>query len=160
MIKPGFYTTEFKKNRLKVLQALLQNPKRSDREIAREISISKSTVIRVRRRFEQEKLLNYIALPDFSKLGFELMVFTVVKYNPTTSLKELKENNEVLTILDIVKESSCLVISVHKNYTSYFKTFQNFYIISSHILLTKLKPLKHLDLGKLQIGDNETVNNQ
>lgn len=139
----------FKEKSLKILQALLQNPKRSDREIAKDVGISQPTVSRTRNRFEQEKIItNYIALPDFSKLGFELMSFTVVKHNPTI-LQKLKENNEILTILDNADQNSMLVISIHKDYTSYHKTFSTSSVISSCILLTKLVPLKKFNLERL-----------
>jgi DNA-binding Lrp family transcriptional regulator len=59
---------------------MLSNSRRSDRELAKALKISQPTVTRVRRWLETNGfILQYTLIPDFAKIGFELVVFTFFK---------------------------------------------------------------------------------
>jgi DNA-binding Lrp family transcriptional regulator len=66
--------------RLKLLAELMRNSKTSDRELAGKLRVSQPTVSRVRARLEKEGYIKeYTLIPDFRKLGFEIMAVTLVK---------------------------------------------------------------------------------
>jgi DNA-binding Lrp family transcriptional regulator len=57
-----------------LLSELVKNSKQSDRELAKKTGASQPTVTRTRTRLEKEGYIKeYTIIPDFSKLGFELM---------------------------------------------------------------------------------------
>lgn len=66
--------------KLKLLAELMRNSKTSDRELAGKLRVSQPTVSRVRARLEKEGYIKeYTLIPDFRKLGFEIMAVTLVK---------------------------------------------------------------------------------
>lgn len=72
----------------KVLSELLRNAKISDRSLAKKLNVSQPTLTRVRNELEREGYIRrYTILPDFRKLGFELLAFTFVKMNPQIQSK-------------------------------------------------------------------------
>ena len=65
---------------LKLLIELMKNSRRSDRELARVIGISQPTVSRMIKKLEKEGYIReYTIIPDFSKLGFQMMTIFLAK---------------------------------------------------------------------------------
>jgi DNA-binding Lrp family transcriptional regulator len=120
---------------LKLLSELMKNSKRSDRELAQTIGVSQPTISRTRTKLEKEGYIKeYTMIPDFSKLGFELMAITFVKFKKVLSDEQMIENRKMAE--EIQKEmgySSIMVmsaaaqgydraiISFHKDYSSLVK---------------------------------------
>jgi DNA-binding Lrp family transcriptional regulator len=76
----------------RLLAELLKNSKRSDRELAKALRVSQPTITRTRRRFEREGLIrSYTIVPEWRKLGFEIMAFTFVKMRPEILSEETIE---------------------------------------------------------------------
>ncbi len=78
----------------KILAGLMKNSKVSDRKLADSIGVSQPTISR-RRAFLEEKLsLDYTAIPDFSKLGIEIMAFHFTSWRPEAfeMLSQQKKN--------------------------------------------------------------------
>ena len=76
---------------LKVLSELMKNAKLSDRDLARKIGSSQPTVTRTRKKLEKEGYIKeYTIIPDFEKLGFELMAVTFIKLRKTLALEEIE----------------------------------------------------------------------
>ena len=76
--------------RLKLLAELMKNSKTSDRELAGKLRVSQPTVSRVRARLEKEGYIKeYTLIPDFRKLGFEIMAVTLVKLKRELTEEEL-----------------------------------------------------------------------
>ena len=64
----------------RLLSELMKNCRRSDRELAKVLGVSQPTVTRAIHRLQEEGYIKeYTVIPDFSKLGYELMGFTFVK---------------------------------------------------------------------------------
>jgi len=81
-----------KETEKKLLSELLRNSKRSDRELARAMDISQPTITRTRQKLEREGFVrDYTIVPDWRKLGFEIMVFTFLKMRPDIRSEELAE---------------------------------------------------------------------
>ena len=80
---------------LKLLSELMKNSRRSDRELAKAIGSSQPTVTRTRTRLEEKGYIReYALIPDFAKLGFELMSLTFTKFKRQLTDEELKKLRE------------------------------------------------------------------
>jgi DNA-binding Lrp family transcriptional regulator len=120
---------------LRLVAELMKNSHRSDRDLGKAIGASQPTVTRVRSRLEKEGVIKeYTMLPDFSKLGFEIMAITFIKFIRELSPKELDETRDYSREIEkknpeailMVAEGMGLgfdrvVISFHRNYSSYVK---------------------------------------
>ncbi|MDH5447727.1 MAG: Lrp/AsnC family transcriptional regulator [Candidatus Bathyarchaeota archaeon] len=147
----------------KLLYELIKNSRRSDRDLAKVLGFSQPTVTRTRRKLEDEKyVLQYTALPDFTKLGFELAAFTFVQWLPeektetTSPYKWLDKEPRVIFVADgngMGKNS--LIVTMHKNYTDYSDFIadlrQKSKIANSNSFITTLTNIKkHMALAGLQ----------
>jgi len=64
----------------KLLSELMKNSRRTDRELAKVIGSSQPTVTRTRNKLEKEGYIReYTMIPDFRKLGYELLTLIFVK---------------------------------------------------------------------------------
>jgi len=148
----------------KLLYELIKNSRRSDRDLAKVLGFSQPTVTRTRRKLEDEKyVLQYTALPDFTKLGFELAAFTFTQWlsegkaDTETPYKWLEKDPRVVFVAEGngLDGKNSIIVTMHKNYTDYSefiadllktKTVQN---VNSFITaLTGIK--KHLTLADLE----------
>ena len=123
---------------LKLLQELMKNSRRSDRDLAKAVGVSQPTISRTIKKLEKEGIVKeYTIIPDFGKLGFELMAVTMYKLS-AISPEELDELQRAARELDkeerrpylLVMEGSGLgknlmVISFHKDYSDYASYMRN-----------------------------------
>ncbi len=112
----------------KLLYELIKNSRRSDRDLAKVLGFSQPTVTRTRSKLEDEKyILQYTALPDFTKLGFELIAFTFAQLVPDETKrdvqvpKQLEKDPRVVFVADGdgLDGKNLMVATMHKNYTDY-----------------------------------------
>lgn len=61
---------------------LISYPELSDSDIGRDLGVSRHTVSRLRRKFEKNNLMGKLNLPNFVKLGFEILVFYHISFDP------------------------------------------------------------------------------
>ena len=114
----GFSDTE--KN---VYCMLVSYPELSDSAIGREIGVSRHTISRLRQKFEDNNLVSKIILPNFVKLGFEMLTFCHIQFDPRNPPN--MENNEAATLIDdstiffASRRFEAIMISVYKNYDHY-----------------------------------------
>ena len=120
---------------LKLIAELMKNSRRSDRELAKAIGVSQPTVSRMIRKLEKEGILKeYTAIPNFSKLGFEIMAITLVglKKEPTEEElkgmervgKEIGKANPIALLLGMDGMGlgfSRVFVSFHEDYSSYIE---------------------------------------
>jgi len=118
---------------LKLLAELLKNSRRSDRDLARSIGTSQPTATRTRIKLEKEGYVKeYTVIPDFRKMGYELLALTFVRLKVTLTPEELEKirkfTSERLqkTQHDVIMVErgaglgyDGVIVSLHKNYTSY-----------------------------------------
>ncbi len=116
---------------VKMLQQLLKNSKKSDRELAKAVGISQATFTRRRKQLERKIIREYTITPDLWELGFEILAFTFVSSAPPKSPEEAKGqiqkarqsmakySNVIFSSKGEGLGSRSVVISVHENYTSY-----------------------------------------
>lgn len=76
---------------LKLLSELMKNSRRSDRELAKAIGTSQPPVSRMISRLEKEGVIKeYTMIPDFSKVGLEIMALTFIKFEQPLKEEKLK----------------------------------------------------------------------
>jgi len=115
----------------KLLFELVKDSKRSDRELARILGVSQPTITRARTKLEREKFIRqYTVIPDFAKIGLELLAFNFISMKPFQSgdLEKMqkmrsewaKDNPNI--VLEVGGEgvgANSLIVSIHRNYTDY-----------------------------------------
>jgi len=113
----------------KLLVELLKNSRRSDRELARVLHSSQPTITRARHKIEREGFIRgYTYIPDWRKLGFDIMAFTFTKMRPEILSEEMigkvkkyaaKFPNAILAASGEGLGMTGVIISVHKDYRDY-----------------------------------------
>jgi DNA-binding Lrp family transcriptional regulator len=118
-----------------VLFQLIKNSRQSDRQIAKTLKISQPTVTRRRTILEKEGILEYTSIPDLKKLGFEILAFIVGKWDfqkyPDTRADGMRKfisdhPNIIFISTGTGQNYDRIGISIHKNYSDYSKTIQDF----------------------------------
>ncbi|UCE29020.1 MAG: winged helix-turn-helix transcriptional regulator [Candidatus Bathyarchaeota archaeon] len=118
----------------------MKNSKVSDRKLAKITGVSQPTITRRRAKLEKDGMLDYTAIPNFVKLGFEIFVISFYSWKAEAHAQEFGEDKEKL--LDklsafLSKNKNILftsrgrgfgmqrmMISVHKSYSDYMKLVQ------------------------------------
>ena len=118
---------------LKLISELIKNSRRSDREIAKAIGISQPTVSRMRVSLEKQGLIDYSAVPDLAKLGFEIISVILGKRDytkqPEINVQKIRDFVKRYPNIIFVASGSGLgrdriMISIHRNYSEYSKFMQ------------------------------------
>jgi DNA-binding Lrp family transcriptional regulator len=118
---------KIKENDLKILFELIRGARRSDRDIAKAIGVSQPTVTRGRTNLEKEGLVKeYTTIPDLTKMGYELLVFTFLSFaegTPDLFTKAREWTKKQACIVFANNGEGCrmnsIMVSLHKNYTGY-----------------------------------------
>jgi len=112
-----------------LLRELLKDSKRSDRDLAKVLKVSQPTVTRTRHKLERDGMIqDYTIIPNFKRMGFEILALTFVKMRPTILSPEIMENarkyaakfpNAIFASTGEGLGMTGVIISFHKNYTEY-----------------------------------------
>jgi DNA-binding Lrp family transcriptional regulator len=77
---------------VRIIAELMKNSRRSDRELAKVIGVSQPTVTRTRTRLEKEGYIKeYTMIPDFKRLGYQIMGVTFIGREETLRTEERTE---------------------------------------------------------------------
>jgi DNA-binding Lrp family transcriptional regulator len=117
----------------KLIYELLRNSRRSDRDLAKAIGTSQPTVTRIRSKLEKEGYVReYTIIPDFARLGFELLAITFLKLKRVLGEEEIEKARKIAK--ERLKRASIpffmlergmglgyqgVIISFHEDYASY-----------------------------------------
>lgn len=142
-----------KKDKLmSLLLEYLEDSNRTDRQMAKILGVSQPTVSRMRNRLLKEGLVKHFsAVPDFAKLGYEIMAFSFVKFNMEQVMEiEEKAKEWAQRHPEIIFSSraegmgmDAITVSVHKNYAEYMgflienKKWRKF-VVEAHFILVDL----------------------
>ena len=115
----------------KLTLELLKNSKRSDRELAKILKVSQPTISRTRHKLEKSGVIQeYTIIPDFRKLGFEIMALTFFKMGPEFFSPEFLEKarkgaekvpDAILISTGEGMRMTGVIISFHMNMTDYHR---------------------------------------
>lgn len=121
-------------NRMKkVLLELLKNSHRSDRQLAREMGTSQPTVTRTRIKLEKDGWIEeYTVMPNFEKIGIQLMVITIFKthWKKESVEKGRKASMQRPNVIFSARAEgmggrNVVVISLHRDYPCYSDFIEN-----------------------------------
>jgi len=129
---------ELKDTEVRLIAELMMNSRRSDRELARALEVSQPTVTRIRTRLEKEGIIKeYTMIPDFKRLGYQLMGVTFIGKPETMKKEESAELRKA--VVEVEKESpyaslmavngmgldkSRMFITLYRSYTDYVEAMQ------------------------------------
>ncbi len=100
--------TKLKDIDFKIASWLMKNSKISDRKLAEIIGVSQPTVTRRRAKLEKEGMLEYTAIPNFAKLGFEIIAISFYSWTPEANSMQCESPEKV-------KNKLSAFLSKHKN---------------------------------------------
>ncbi len=106
----------------KLLSELLKDSKRSDRELAKVLGVSQPTITRKRRRLVEEGMIQeFTVIPDFVKMGYEIMAISFFQKRKPLNNPEWTKNcpNMIFSADGDGMGKDTVMISLHKNYTEY-----------------------------------------
>ena len=109
----------------KVYCTIVGFPELSDSEIGKKIGVSRHTVSRLRRSFENNSMIRRINLPNLKNLGFEILTFFHIRFDPRHYPDMEKDKASLLmsssTIFLASRMFEAFMISVHVDYDDYNK---------------------------------------
>ena len=112
----------------KLLFEFLKDSKRSDRKIAKVLGVSQPTVSRMRQRLVKEGWIKeFTVIPDFVKMGFEIMAISCFKSKVTEESVEkaikvtMRKPNIIFASSGHGMGKNAVIVSLHKNYTDFSK---------------------------------------
>jgi len=123
---------------LRLISELMKNCHRSDRELAKAIRVSQPTVTRTRTRLEKEGIIKeYTMIPDFVKLGYEIMGVSFGRLNEPQKDGTAQESQEAVAEVERKHPYANLMavrgngigkavmfITFYRNYAAYAKAMQ------------------------------------
>jgi DNA-binding Lrp family transcriptional regulator len=118
---------------LKLISELMRDCRRSDRELARILGVSRPTVKRMISKLEREGYIQgYSAIPDFSKIGFEILAITFASLKKPYTHEELEKarrdvsqwlNKEdspaIIGMSGIGIDADRVLVTFHEDYATY-----------------------------------------
>jgi len=120
-----------KKKMKNLLLELLKNSKRSDRNLAKVLGVSQPTITRTRHKLETNGMIqDYTIVPDFRKMGFEIMALTFVKMKSEILSSEVMKGatkyaekfpNAIFASTGEGLGMTGVIISFEKNYSDYHR---------------------------------------
>jgi DNA-binding Lrp family transcriptional regulator len=127
-----------KKKMIDLLLELLRDSKRSDREIAKILGVSQPTVTRMRNKLVKDGMIQgWTIIPNFVKMGFEILAITCVKVKESKMLELEKTATEYFQKKPNVVMAAGgaqgmgmngVMVSIHKSYSD----FSNF--LTNHMI--------------------------
>jgi DNA-binding Lrp family transcriptional regulator len=83
---------ELKNTEIRIIAELMKNSRRSDRDIAHAVGASQPTVSRAIKRLEKEGIIReYTMIPDFARLGYQIMALAFLGKPETQEREESEE---------------------------------------------------------------------
>ena len=111
-----------------IFAELVKNPRLSDRQLAKILNLSQPTITRRRGELERRGLLDYTAILDIRKLGFEILAITFGKLkSEKPDDKEVEPSGDFLSrhpemvLVSSGRGLNCdrVVLSVHRSYSDF-----------------------------------------
>jgi len=112
---------ELSKNERTVYHALVKYPGMRDKSLGDLLPLSRHTVSNVRKRFESERLLRHVRMPDVQALGYNLLVFWHIRMNtkrpmPPEAFERLLTPN---CFIALSRKYEAVIMSTYVDFESY-----------------------------------------
>lgn len=125
--------TLMNKKTQKLLHELLKDSSRSDRELGKAIGVSQPTVSKMKKNLREKGIIQgFTMIPDFSKMGYNLLAFTFVKPKGIlSSSSELKISTEIAQKwlneqANVIFADFCRGMNMHAFMISFHTSYQDF----------------------------------
>ena len=115
-----------------LLLEYLKDSSRSDRELAKILGVSQPTVSRMRAKLVKDGIIDHFsAVPDLSKMGYELLAMSFVKFD-MSNIANLEKGTQywAKSHPEIIFSARCeglgmdaVTLSLHKSYADYKQFF-------------------------------------
>ncbi len=158
----------------KLIYELMKNCRQSDSELAKAIGASQPTVTKTRRKLEKNGIIKeYALIPNFGKLGFDIMAFTFIRYRRELSDDEYHEVKKTAKKYERQFSTAYLMavrgmglgcdrafVSFHEDYSSYTRMLAQLRqlpfttITDMQSFLVSLKGMEHYQPLTLSIMAN------
>lgn len=97
---------------LRLVSELMKDARRSDRQLAKSVGASQPTITRARTRLERKGYITeYTMIPDFAKLGLNVMSVTFATWDKKLTSEEYSRIMEAGSALDKKKRLSVIMVS-------------------------------------------------
>jgi len=105
----------------KVYVSLLQNPNYTTQKIGDIVDLSRHTVARIKKDFFNKNLLKKLTIPNLRKLGFEILAFYPIKFNPGKypSEKDISMLDTNSTLFFARRKFEVVIVSAYPTYQMY-----------------------------------------
>ncbi|PIN95667.1 AsnC family transcriptional regulator [Candidatus Pacearchaeota archaeon CG10_big_fil_rev_8_21_14_0_10_31_9] len=133
----------------KIINALIDNPRKSYRELAKEVHVSVATIGNRLKNLEKNSIIKkYSTIIDYDQIGYDTHVMINIRVSrgqEKTVEKKLFNSPNVTAIYDITGEFDILVIARFKNRNGldvYLKTIQAYEFVQrtqTNLVLSTIK---------------------
>ncbi|MCK5024271.1 MAG: Lrp/AsnC family transcriptional regulator [Thermoplasmata archaeon] len=122
-LEPGTSDVELSNTEKIILHAMVENPDATDLMLADIVNMSRHTISKARKKLEEAVLIAKKRIPNLEKLGFNVLTFSHINFNPSKPLDdELLESgilNNPSSIFLAARSFECVLLSVYKDYEAY-----------------------------------------
>lgn len=146
-----------KQSHAKLLKALLENPRMSDRALAKLVGVSQPTVSRTRAKLTKDGILTFHAFPNLPKIGYKILAFSEIDGEQIVDPEVLKQLPHLLeddsnVIYAGIQPGKVFIISAHvdiDDYTTFKLRYAIPYLRSNYLVTGLLKTVKPLQFSSL-----------
>ena len=106
---------------INIYTALIERPDATTQQIGEKIGVSRHTVSRVKKKFFENSLLKQVIIPNLKKLGFEILAFYPIKFNPnkSPSIEDINVLDSPSTIFLARRQFETVIVSAYPTYQDY-----------------------------------------
>jgi DNA-binding Lrp family transcriptional regulator len=137
---------------VRLVSELMKNSRRSDRELAKVLKVSQPTVSRTIKKLEKEGIIKeYTMIPDFKRLGYQIMAITLFgkpEPGPEKERAELRKaalemerkapQANLIVVNGIGLKKGRVAINLYRDYSSYAEG------------MNMIKSLPHIDADEIE----------
>jgi len=124
----------------KTYLTLIENPEDTTTEIGKQVGVSRHTIARMKKDFIKNNFIKTITLPNLQKLGFEILAFYPINFNPgkAPNKKDLQILDTYSTIFRASRLFETILISAYPTYQDYKedKMFKIRYLKENNLIST------------------------
>lgn len=134
---------------LRLISELMVNSRRSDRELSKALGVSQPTISRTIKKLEKEGYIKeYTIIPDFQKLGYELMGITSIAVHEQLSKEGFEDIRRATAEVEKSKPHASLMAvngSDHDKNILFITFYQDYSAYANAMRLTKELPFANVD---------------